>query len=397
MLVAEAVVGARAHGLRARARHRRVELDTQLFFRESYETRDRLVERYGLNADPPPQVITVAEQHRQEGPNLWERDPDRCCHIRKVEPLLQALEPYDAWISGIRRDQSPSRADTPKVRVVGALRASGSCTRSPTGTRSASGPTSRSTRFPTTRCTTSATARSAASPARGRRAGRGGARRPLGRLRQARVRDPPRDATRRHMTDHIYAARAPRVRRTSGPAASRSGSPGSPARARRRSRTSSGPSSTAAASSSSTSTATPCARTSRRASASRRRTATRTSSAIGWVASRLTRQGGAVIAAAISPYAETRQQARELVEQFGTLRRGLRQGLGRGVRAARREGSLREGVHGRDQGLHRRRDPVRGAGEPGARDRHRGARAGGERRRSSSRSSRSSGLVPGGR
>ena len=92
-----------------------IELDTHLFFRESYETRERLVRRYGLNLIRP-EIITVAEQHRAEGPNLWERDPDRCCHIRKVEPLVTALEPYDAWISGIRRDQSPSRADTPKVQ-----------------------------------------------------------------------------------------------------------------------------------------------------------------------------------------------------------------------------------------------------------------------------------------
>ena len=92
-----------------------IELDTQLFFRESYETRDRLVERYGLNLIRP-EVITVAEQHRHEGPNLWERDPDRCCHIRKVEPLIEALAPYQAWASGIRRDQSPSRAHTPKVQ-----------------------------------------------------------------------------------------------------------------------------------------------------------------------------------------------------------------------------------------------------------------------------------------
>jgi phosphoadenosine phosphosulfate reductase len=91
-----------------------IELDTHLFFRESYETRDRLIERYGLELIRP-DVITVAEQHAVEGPNLWEHDPDRCCHIRKVEPLIAALEPYDAWISGIRRDQSPSRSDTPKV------------------------------------------------------------------------------------------------------------------------------------------------------------------------------------------------------------------------------------------------------------------------------------------
>jgi len=93
-----------------------IELDTHLFFRESYETRDRLVERYGLTLRPPPELITVAEQHRREGPNLWETDPDRCCHVRKVEPLLHALEPYDAWISGIRRDQAPSRSATPKVQ-----------------------------------------------------------------------------------------------------------------------------------------------------------------------------------------------------------------------------------------------------------------------------------------
>jgi phosphoadenosine phosphosulfate reductase len=91
-----------------------VELDTHLFFRESYETRDLLVERYGLNLIRP-EIPTIAEQHRAEGPNLWERDPDRCCHIRKVEPLRKVLEPYEAWISGIRRDQSPSRAGTPKL------------------------------------------------------------------------------------------------------------------------------------------------------------------------------------------------------------------------------------------------------------------------------------------
>jgi phosphoadenosine phosphosulfate reductase len=91
-----------------------VELDTHLFFRESYDTRERLVERYGLSLIRP-EIITIAEQHALEGPNLWETNPDRCCHIRKVEPLIEALEPYDAWISGIRRDQSPSREGIPKV------------------------------------------------------------------------------------------------------------------------------------------------------------------------------------------------------------------------------------------------------------------------------------------
>jgi phosphoadenosine phosphosulfate reductase len=91
-----------------------VELDTQLFFKETYETRERLVERYNLTLIQP-EVLTVAEQHKREGPNLWESQPDRCCHIRKVEPLIEALRPYDAWVSGIRRDQSPSRAGARKV------------------------------------------------------------------------------------------------------------------------------------------------------------------------------------------------------------------------------------------------------------------------------------------
>ena len=91
-----------------------IELDTHLFFKETYETREALVARYGLNLIRP-EIITVAEQHNLEGPNLWESDPDRCCHIRKVEPLIRALDPYDAWISGIRRDQSPSRANARKV------------------------------------------------------------------------------------------------------------------------------------------------------------------------------------------------------------------------------------------------------------------------------------------
>ena len=92
---------------------------------------------------------------------------------------------------------------------------------------------------------------------------------------------------------------------------------------------------------------------------------------IGWVASRITRQGGAVIAAAISPYEETRRKARTLVEEFGPfVEVFVQRFLGR-VRAARRERPLRQGLRGRDQGLHGRRRPVRGAGQPGDRRRHR--------------------------
>ncbi len=91
-----------------------IELDTGLFFEETYETRERLVERYGLDLVRP-EVISIAEQHKQEGPNLWERNPDRCCHVRKVEPLERVLKDFDAWISGIRREQSLTRKDAQRV------------------------------------------------------------------------------------------------------------------------------------------------------------------------------------------------------------------------------------------------------------------------------------------
>jgi phosphoadenosine phosphosulfate reductase len=91
-----------------------IELDTGLFFAETYARREKLVERYGLELIRP-EVITVAEQHKQEGPNLWERDPDRCCHVRKVEPLERVLKDFDAWISGIRREQSLTRKDAQRM------------------------------------------------------------------------------------------------------------------------------------------------------------------------------------------------------------------------------------------------------------------------------------------
>jgi phosphoadenosine phosphosulfate reductase len=91
-----------------------IELDTGLFFAETYATREKLVVRYGLELIRP-EVITIAEQHKQEGPNLWERNPDRCCHVRKVEPLERVLKDFDAWISGIRREQSLTRKDAQRM------------------------------------------------------------------------------------------------------------------------------------------------------------------------------------------------------------------------------------------------------------------------------------------
>jgi phosphoadenosine phosphosulfate reductase len=84
-----------------------IELDTLVLFPETYATRDRLVERYSLTLKSFRPIDPIDR--------LWETDPDRCCGIRKVEPLERALAGYDAWITGIRREQSPSRANAQKV------------------------------------------------------------------------------------------------------------------------------------------------------------------------------------------------------------------------------------------------------------------------------------------
>lgn len=94
-----------------------VELDTGLLFPETYATRDRLVERYGIEVERIEPLRTVEEQADDEGPALWTRDPDRCCALRKVEPLRRALSGMDAWITGIRRAQAATRAGARKLEL----------------------------------------------------------------------------------------------------------------------------------------------------------------------------------------------------------------------------------------------------------------------------------------
>jgi phosphoadenosine phosphosulfate reductase len=85
-------------------------LDTGLLFPETYALWRRLEERYGLTIRAVRPEQTVAEQGQAHGERLWEREPDRCCGLRKVEPLRRALEDASAWVSAIRRDQTPDRA-----------------------------------------------------------------------------------------------------------------------------------------------------------------------------------------------------------------------------------------------------------------------------------------------
>ena len=94
-----------------------VEFDTGLLFAETYRTREKLIERYPVQFERIEPELTVAEQAEAHGPELWKRDPDRCCAMRKVAPLEQALEGMDAWITGIRREQSTTRQSARKIEL----------------------------------------------------------------------------------------------------------------------------------------------------------------------------------------------------------------------------------------------------------------------------------------
>ncbi|TVY06645.1 phosphoadenylyl-sulfate reductase [Paenibacillus cremeus] len=90
-------------------------LDTNVHFKETYETRDRLQKHYGLEFVQVLPKLTLEEQAERHGDELWKSDPTQCCNIRKVDPLTDILKNYNAWITGIRRDQAPTRANAKKV------------------------------------------------------------------------------------------------------------------------------------------------------------------------------------------------------------------------------------------------------------------------------------------
>lgn len=90
-------------------------LDTDLLFPETYALAAEVERRYGLPIIRQRPALSLEEQARLHGPALYSRDPDRCCAIRKVAPLAEALRPYQAWISGIRREQTVQRAATEPV------------------------------------------------------------------------------------------------------------------------------------------------------------------------------------------------------------------------------------------------------------------------------------------
>jgi phosphoadenosine phosphosulfate reductase len=85
-------------------------LDTGYHFPQTMEYRDRIAADWNLNLKSLTPALTVAAQESQFG-ILYQSQPDRCCKMRKVEPLFAELENYDTWFTGLRREQSKSRAD----------------------------------------------------------------------------------------------------------------------------------------------------------------------------------------------------------------------------------------------------------------------------------------------
>jgi phosphoadenosine phosphosulfate reductase len=87
-------------------------LDTDLFFPETYALRDELEQRFGLSFVRVATPLSLDQQTEQYGPELWTRDPNQCCRLRKVDPLRAYLKQKQAWITGIRRDQTRLRHDS---------------------------------------------------------------------------------------------------------------------------------------------------------------------------------------------------------------------------------------------------------------------------------------------
>lgn len=91
-------------------------LDTDLLFPETHDLKRQLADRLGLTFTRVHSGLSLQDQSIEEGPNLWRTNPDRCCFLRKVQPLRRFLAPREAWITGIRRDQSPTRE---RIGIVG--------------------------------------------------------------------------------------------------------------------------------------------------------------------------------------------------------------------------------------------------------------------------------------
>src|SRR5579863_3727838 len=100
---------------RVRQNFRIFTLDTEFLFPETYNLMDRVEQKYGIAIERVFPLSSPEEQERIYGAALWQRDPDQCCHLRKVEPLRRKLRELRAWITSIRRDQTAARARAGKI------------------------------------------------------------------------------------------------------------------------------------------------------------------------------------------------------------------------------------------------------------------------------------------
>ena len=90
-------------------------LETGYHFAETIGTRDAVEHVYAVKVVNAQARRSVAEQDAEFGKDLFARDPNLCCAMRKVEPLQDTLSGYDAWVTGVRRVEAPTRANTPLV------------------------------------------------------------------------------------------------------------------------------------------------------------------------------------------------------------------------------------------------------------------------------------------
>jgi phosphoadenosine phosphosulfate reductase len=100
---------------RVRQNFRLFTLDTEFLFPETYNLMDQVEQRYGITIERVYPVHSPEEQERVHGAALWQRNPDQCCNLRKVEPLQRKLGELQAWITSIRRDQTAARAAVGKL------------------------------------------------------------------------------------------------------------------------------------------------------------------------------------------------------------------------------------------------------------------------------------------
>jgi phosphoadenosine phosphosulfate reductase len=100
---------------RVRKDFRLFTIDTEFLFPETYNLMDRIEEKYGIEIEKVYSALSPEVQESTHGAALWTGNPDRCCNLRKVEPLRRKLSELGAWITSIRRDQTSSRSSARRV------------------------------------------------------------------------------------------------------------------------------------------------------------------------------------------------------------------------------------------------------------------------------------------